>query len=85
MLEATELPLELLAEFEYLNLGFVANTQGTFMGIELTLEQDIRKGQKEDEEIKKILKLLEEGRALGFRVDQKGIVWFKDRLCVPDI
>ena len=81
MLEATELPMELLVQFEYLNLGFVANTQGTSMDIEPTLEQDIRKGQKEDEEIKRILKLLEEGRAPGFRVDQEGIVWHKDRLC----
>jgi len=44
MLEATELPMELLTEFEYLNLGFVANTQGTSMDIEPTLEQEIRKG-----------------------------------------
>jgi len=85
MMEATELPMELLTEFEYLNLGFVANTQGTSMDIEPTLEQEIRKGQKEDEEIKKILKLIEEGRAPGFKVDQEGIVWHKDRLCVPDI
>jgi len=70
MLEATELPMELLTEFEYLNLGFDANTQGTSMDIEPTLEQEIRKGQKEHEEIKKILKLLEEGRSAGFKVDQ---------------
>jgi hypothetical protein len=38
MLEATKLPLKLLAKFEYLNLGFVANTRGTFMDIEPTLE-----------------------------------------------
>ena len=29
--------------------------------------------------------MLEEGRAPRFRVDQEGIVWLKDRLCVPDI
>jgi len=29
--------------------------------------------------------VLEEGRSPGFRVDQEGIVWHKDRLCVPDI
>jgi hypothetical protein len=52
MLEAIELPLELLAEFEYLNLGFVANTQGTSMDVEPTLEQEIRNGRKEDEGIK---------------------------------
>jgi hypothetical protein len=71
MLEATGLPLELLAEFEYLNLGFV--------------EQEIRNGQKEDEGIKKIVKLLKEEKAPDFRIDQEGIVWFKHRLCVPDI
>jgi len=44
MLEATELLLELLVEFEYLNLGFVANTMGTSMDVESTLEQEIRNG-----------------------------------------
>jgi len=85
MLEATELPLELLAEFEYLNLGFVANTQGTSMDVEPTLEQEIRNGQKEDEGIKKMVKLLREDKAPGFRIDQERIVWFKHRLCVPNI
>jgi len=85
MLEAIELPLELLAEFEYLNLGFVANTQGTSMDVEPTLEQEIRNGQKEDEGIKKIVKLLREDKAPSFRIDQEGIVWFKHRLCVSDI
>jgi len=44
MLLAIELPLELLVEFEHLNLGFVANTQGTALEVEPTLEQDIRRG-----------------------------------------
>ena len=44
MLLAIELPPELLAEFEHLNLGFVANTQGTALEVEPTLERDIRRG-----------------------------------------
>ena len=44
MLLATELPPELLVEFEHLNLGFVANTHGTALEVEPTLEQDIQKG-----------------------------------------
>jgi len=44
------------------------------MDVEPTLEQEIRKVQKVDEEIKKILKLIKEGRAPRFNVDQKGIV-----------
>jgi len=47
MLEAIESSLELLAEFEYLNLGFVANTQGTSMDVEPTLEQEIRNKMRE--------------------------------------
>ena len=44
MLLAIELPPELLVEFEHLNLGFVANTQGTTLEVKPTLEQDIRRG-----------------------------------------
>jgi hypothetical protein len=38
LLEVAKLPRELLAEFEHLNLGFVANTQGVYMDVEPTLE-----------------------------------------------
>jgi len=41
MVLATELPPDLCAEFEQVNLGFVANTQGTSMEVEPTLEQKI--------------------------------------------
>ena len=55
------------------------------MDVEPTLEQEIRNGQKEDEGIKKIVKLLREDKPPGFRIDLEGIVWFKHRLCVPDV
>jgi hypothetical protein len=41
--------------------------------LEPTLEQDIRKGQKDNE------------KGPDFHEDAEGMVWFKDRLCVPDI
>ena len=41
MVLATGLPPDLCAEFEQVNLGFVANTQGTSMEVEPTLEQKI--------------------------------------------
>jgi ribonuclease HI len=40
----SRMPRELYKEFEQLNLGFVAHTEGITMGVELTLEQEIRKG-----------------------------------------
>ena len=69
MLLAIELPLELLVEFEHLNLGFVANTQGTALEVKPTLEQDIRRGQKTDEKIQEFARLIKEDKAPGFHLD----------------
>jgi hypothetical protein len=53
--------------------------------LEPTLEQDIRKGQKDDEKINEIWQLIIDGKGKDFHEDAEGVVWFKDRLCVPDI
>jgi hypothetical protein len=53
--------------------------------VEPTLEQDIRKGQKDDEKINEIRQLIIDGKGPDFREDVEGVVWFKDRLCVPNI
>jgi hypothetical protein len=45
------MPYELAKEFDRLSLGFLNNTQGVTIELEPTLEQDIRKGQKDDEKI----------------------------------
>ena len=85
MLLATKLPPELLVEFEHLNLGFVTNTQGTASEVEPTREQDIQRGQKTDEKIQEFARLIKEDKAPGFHLDRDRIVWFKHRICVPDI
>jgi hypothetical protein len=54
---AFQLPEELMKEFEKLNLGMVAHTEGVTLEVESTLEQEIRKGQLEDLEIKESRKL----------------------------
>jgi hypothetical protein len=53
--------------------------------LEPTLKQDIRKAQKDDEKINEIRQLIIDGKGLDFREDAEGVIWFKDRLCVPDI
>jgi hypothetical protein len=53
--------------------------------VEPTLEQEIRKGQLDDAKIKEIKDLITEGRVLEFTEDEQGTIWFKDRMCVPDI
>jgi hypothetical protein len=68
-----------------LSLIFLNNTQGVMVELEPTLEQDIKDGQKNDEKINEIQQLVLDGKGKDFREDVEGIVWFKDRLCVPDI
>jgi hypothetical protein len=85
MLATHPMPFELVKEFDKLSLRFLNNTQGLTIELEPTLEQDIRKDQKDDEKINEIWQLIINGKGLDFREDVKGVVWFKDRLCVPNI
>jgi hypothetical protein len=54
MLAAHLMSYELEKEFDRLSLEFLNNTQGVTDELEPTLEQDIRKGQKDDEKINEI-------------------------------
>jgi hypothetical protein len=85
MLAAHPMSYELAKEFDRLSLGFLNNTQEVTIEFEPTLEQDIRKGQKDDEKINEIRQLIIDGKGKDFHEDVEGVVWFKDRLCVPDI
>jgi hypothetical protein len=85
MLAAHPMSYELAKEFDRLSLGFLNNTQGVIVELESTLKQDIKKGQKDNEKINKIQQLIIDGKGPDFREDAEGVVWFKDRLCVPDI
>lgn len=83
VMTGTELPEDLARDFEKLNLGFLANV--TELEVEPTLEQEIRKGQLEDEKIKEIVEQIANGKAPGFRIDEQGTVWYEQRICVPDV
>jgi hypothetical protein len=85
MLAAHLMPFELAKEFDRLSLGFLNSTQGVAIELEPTLGKDIRKGQKDDEKINEIGQLIRDGKGKDFHEDAEGVVWFKDRLCVPDI
>jgi hypothetical protein len=85
MLVAHPMAYELANEFDWLSLGFLNNTQGVAIELEPTLEQDIRKGQKDDEKINEIRQLIIDGKGKDFREDAEEVVWFKDRLCVANI
>jgi hypothetical protein len=76
---------EIVEDFRRLNLGIVAHTEGVTIELEPTLEQEIRKGQVGDAKIQEIKDLIIEGRGPEFTEDEQGTIWFKDRICVPEI
>jgi hypothetical protein len=80
-----QLPNELVEDFEKLNLGIVAHTERITIKVKPTLEQEIRKGQVGDAKIQEIRDLMAEGRGLDFMEDDQGTIWFKNRICVPEI
>jgi hypothetical protein len=80
-----QLPDEIVEDFRRLKLGIVAHTKGVIIDVEPTLEQEIRKEQIGDTKIQEIKDLITEGRGPEFTEEEQGTVWFKDRICVPDI
>jgi hypothetical protein len=70
----TQLPDELVEDFERLNLGIVAHSEGITIEVEPTLEQEIRKGQIGDAKIREIKDLMAEGRGLDFTEDEQGTI-----------
>jgi hypothetical protein len=75
----------LVEEFDRLNLGIVVLAEVVIIEVEPTLEQDIHKGQIGDAKIQKIKDMIAEGRGPEFTEDEQGIIWFKNRICVPQI
>jgi hypothetical protein len=65
-----QLPDELAEDFERLNLGIVAHTEGMTIEVEPTLEQEIRNGQIGDVKIQEIKDLITEGRGPDFTEDE---------------
>jgi hypothetical protein len=61
------------------------NMRGVTVELEPTLEREIKEAQKNDEKINEIRRLILDGRGKYFREDAEGVIWFKDRLCVPNV
>jgi hypothetical protein len=65
--------------------GFVAQSETITLEVESTLEQEIWKGQLTDEKIKEYGKLIDSGKVPDFKRDDQGTIWFRNRICVPEI
>jgi hypothetical protein len=79
------MPFELCEEFDKLNLRIVTNTKAMEMEVGSSLLQEIRKGQVEDVKIQEIKRNIKEEKSSGFLEDDEGVLWYKGRICVPNV
>jgi hypothetical protein len=50
-----------------------------------SLFQEIQRGQLEDEKIQEIKRNIKEEKSPRFSEDGEGVLWYKGRICVPNI
>ena len=80
--------LELIEQFRDLSLVSELTPDGVRLGmLKLTsnILEEIRKGQKEDLELVDHVVLINQGKGVDFRLDQNGVLMFRDRVYVPDV
>src|SRR3954464_12346442 len=74
---------ELHKEVVQINLMLCDSTTKTLEFMP-TLMAEVKEAQIHDEEIRKIKGQIPQGKAEHFRTDEQDVLWFKDRICVPD-
>jgi hypothetical protein len=79
------MPFELRELFDKLNLRTVTNTEAMKMEVCSCLLWEIRRGQLEDEKIQEIKHNIKEEKPSGFSEDVEGVLWYKGRICVPNV
>jgi hypothetical protein len=77
------IPSELCDEFAKLKI--VSNMEVIVMEVGSCLLQEIQKGQLEDEKIQEIKHNMKEEKSPGFLKDGQGVLWYKGRICVPNV
>jgi hypothetical protein len=55
------------------------------MEVSANLLQEIQKGQVEDEKIQEIKCNINQEKSHGFSEDEEGVLWYKGRICVPNV
>lgn len=68
-----------------LNVHIVSLNSLRQLAVQPTLEDKIREAQSVDQDLMKIRKHTRENKAPDFRVDDKGTLWYKNRICVPKV
>jgi hypothetical protein len=55
------------------------------MEVGSSLLQEFRRGQLEDEKVQEIKRNINEEKSPSFSKDDEGVLWYKGRICVPNI
>jgi hypothetical protein len=76
---------ELCEEFDKLNPRIVVNTEAMEMEVGSSLLQEIWRGQLEDEMTQEIKRNIKEIKSPSFSEDDEGVLWYKGRICVPNV
>jgi hypothetical protein len=79
------MPFELCEEFDKLNLRIIANIEAMEMEVGSSLLPEIRRGQLEDEKVQEINRNIKEEKSPSFSEDGEGVLWYKGRICVPNV
>jgi hypothetical protein len=79
------MPFELCEEFDKLNLRIMVNAEAMEMEVSSSLIPEIQRGHLEDEKIQEIKRNIMEGKLSGFSEDDEGVLWYKGRICVPNV
>jgi hypothetical protein len=79
------MPFELCEEFDKLNLRIIADTEAMEMELGSSLLQEIQRGQLEDEKVQEIKRNIKEEKSPSFLEDDEGVLWYKGRICVPNV
>ncbi|GJU16905.1 retrotransposon protein, putative, ty3-gypsy subclass [Tanacetum coccineum] len=77
----------ILLDLERLDVELCVRGSGGYwasMRIESNLMLQIKEAQRDDGELWAIVQNVEDGKHTEFSVDDDGVVWFEDRLCVPN-
>ncbi len=77
----------ILRDLERLDVELKIHEPGVLLAalqIKPTLEENILEKQRDDSELQKAKKNIEEGNVSEFPIDHNGAIHFKDRLCVPN-
>jgi hypothetical protein len=83
LLEVRSIPSELCDEFAKLKI--VANMEVVEMEVGSSLLQEIHRGQVENEKIQEIKHIIKEEKSPSFLEDDRGVLWYKGRICVPNV